>query len=286
MTDDVRGWGEPAPGSMLRRPYPDAVERGRERRGQFATPPGVTFGRFLFALGGIFALVLVGDGFGWDHVSVSLIRRNGLDRWKPIERCPTWEEMCRVRDLFFAPGAWVLQFLPPAADNISHHPYCLHLWAPQQASLPTPTADHGRAVDEQRDGEPMTQDSETMPTTEAPLDSIGLPSSDYYDCCESERLEHETPAEAPSGGDNIRRLRNRSCGVSAKHPANRGLVVLSAWVEPALREHVRMRASEAGIPVSEWIASALRRECASQSMRAIEPEIAARLAASGERKVD
>ena len=31
-------------------------------------------------------------GGGWEHVSVSYRKR-----------CPTWEEMCRVKDMFFEP---------------------------------------------------------------------------------------------------------------------------------------------------------------------------------------
>ena len=48
-------------------------------------------------------------------------------------------------------------------------------------------------------------------------------------------------------------------GISTRrlHPADRGLVLLSAWVEPALREYVRTRAHEAGVPVSEWVGKAL-----------------------------
>ena len=53
----------------------------------------------------------------WEHVSVSL-----------ADRCPTWEEMCYVKDLFWEPCETVLQFHPTALAYINIHPYCLHLW--------------------------------------------------------------------------------------------------------------------------------------------------------------
>jgi hypothetical protein len=46
--------------------------------------------------------------------------------------------MCYVKQLFFGLGEWVLQYHPPAADNISFHPYCLHLWRPQGTTVPVP----------------------------------------------------------------------------------------------------------------------------------------------------
>ena len=56
-------------------------------------------------------------GGGWEHVSVSLKKR-----------CPTWDEMCLVKDLFWAEDECVVQFHPPKAEYVNCHPYCLHLW--------------------------------------------------------------------------------------------------------------------------------------------------------------
>jgi hypothetical protein len=61
--------------------------------------------------------VICSDGAGWEHVSVSL-----------PHRCPTWEEMCKVKDLFWSPGDCVIQFHPPKSEYVNNHPYCLHLW--------------------------------------------------------------------------------------------------------------------------------------------------------------
>ena len=56
-------------------------------------------------------------GEKWEHVSVSL-----------DNRCPTWEEMCIVKDLFWEESETVLQFHPAEEDYVNFHPFCLHLW--------------------------------------------------------------------------------------------------------------------------------------------------------------
>ncbi len=53
----------------------------------------------------------------WEHVSVSL-----------SDRCPTWDEMCHVKNLFWEPCETVLQFHPTALKYVNFHPFCLHLW--------------------------------------------------------------------------------------------------------------------------------------------------------------
>lgn len=63
----------------------------------------------------------------WEHVSVS--RK---------DRCPSWEEMCHVKDLFWEDDDCVVQYHPPRADWISNHQFCLHLWRPAGAELPRP----------------------------------------------------------------------------------------------------------------------------------------------------
>lgn len=72
--------------------------------------------------------VIASDSMGWDHVSVSL-----------ASRCPTWEEMCFVKDLFFDDDEMVIQYHMPACKHINIHPYCLHLWKPNDGRfIPTP----------------------------------------------------------------------------------------------------------------------------------------------------
>ncbi len=64
---------------------------------------------------------------GWDHVSVSTARR-----------CPTWEEMAFVRDLFFEQSEVPVQFGPPRAVYVNVHPYCLHWWRNQIVAYELP----------------------------------------------------------------------------------------------------------------------------------------------------
>ena len=71
--------------------------------------------------------IIAADGLGWDHVSVSI-----------QGRCPSWDEMCVVRELFFHDDETVMQLHPAKADRINDHNYCLHLWRPQNAEIPMP----------------------------------------------------------------------------------------------------------------------------------------------------
>jgi hypothetical protein len=74
-------------------------------------------------------MVVFSDGLGWDHVSVST-----------ANRCPNWDEMCFVKQLFWSPDDVVMQLHPAASEYVNEHPYCLHLWRPQGVTLPTPPA--------------------------------------------------------------------------------------------------------------------------------------------------
>ncbi|MES2367677.1 MAG: hypothetical protein V4563_17505 [Pseudomonadota bacterium] len=71
--------------------------------------------------------IIASDGEGWEHVSVSL-----------PSRCPTWEEMCFVKDMFWDGEDCVIQFHPPKSEYVNHHPYCLHLWRPTTGEIITP----------------------------------------------------------------------------------------------------------------------------------------------------
>jgi len=73
--------------------------------------------------------VVASSDLGWDHVSVS--RKN---------RCPNWPEMEHVKRLFFKDDETAMQLHVPVADHLSFHPNCLHLWRPQNADIPRPSA--------------------------------------------------------------------------------------------------------------------------------------------------
>lgn len=46
--------------------------------------------------------------------------------------------------------------------------------------------------------------------------------------------------------------------MTSKHPANNNRALLTAWVDPVLRDCVRVAAKETGMPFSEWVGEALR----------------------------
>lgn len=71
--------------------------------------------------------IVASSGEGWNHVSVS--RAN---------RCPNWPEMEHVKRLFFHDEETAMQLHVPPKDHINNHPYCLHLWRPQNAEIPRP----------------------------------------------------------------------------------------------------------------------------------------------------
>ncbi len=71
--------------------------------------------------------VVASDGEGWEHVSVSL-----------PHRCPSWQEMCFIKDMFWDDEDTVIQFHPPKSEYVNCHPYCLHLWRQIYADQPLP----------------------------------------------------------------------------------------------------------------------------------------------------
>jgi len=83
-------------------------------------PARTNYGAFTFHRGNACLRVIASAAGGWEHVSVSL-----------RTRCPTWEEMCYVKGIFFGEEETVMQLHPPKSQYVNHHPYCLHLWRPQ-----------------------------------------------------------------------------------------------------------------------------------------------------------
>ena len=72
-------------------------------------------------------------GHEWEHVSVTVARK----RSDPT-RCPTWAEMCFVKDIFWNKEDTVIQFHPPESEYVNAHPFCLHLWKPVFTDIPLP----------------------------------------------------------------------------------------------------------------------------------------------------
>lgn len=101
--------------------------RNRVRRGFMASDDTIGMnGRFIFERAyksgtKTILQVIVSDGAltEWEHVSICIPDR---------KRCPTWEEMCYIKDLFWDAHETVLQFHPKETDYINQHPFVLHLW--------------------------------------------------------------------------------------------------------------------------------------------------------------
>lgn len=71
--------------------------------------------------------VIASNGMGWEHVSVSR-----------EDRCPTWDEMCQIKAMFWDDSDCVIQYHPPASEYVNLHKNCLHLWRPIGIDLPMP----------------------------------------------------------------------------------------------------------------------------------------------------
>ena len=85
-------------------------------------------------------VVIASSADDWDHISVS----------RP-DRCPTWEEMERVKRMFFEDNETAMQLHVPPAEHIpagvegrlhnsgsKRAQYCLHLWRPKNERIPRP----------------------------------------------------------------------------------------------------------------------------------------------------
>lgn len=86
-------------------------------------------GVFDFPMSGGMMRAVVSDKLGWEHVSVAFFKR---------KRCPTWEEMCAIKAMFWDPDDCVVQYHPPESDYVSNHPFCLHLFRSIERDFPVP----------------------------------------------------------------------------------------------------------------------------------------------------
>ena len=64
---------------------------------------------------------------GWEHVSVSFPKR-----------CPTWDEMCVAKDVFWKDDEVCYQLHPARAEYVNIHNYCLHIWRPKDGNIKVP----------------------------------------------------------------------------------------------------------------------------------------------------
>ena len=64
---------------------------------------------------------------GFEHLSVST-----------TVQTPTWEQMCKMKDIFFKEDEVCIQLHPAKENYINNMPYCLHIWRPINKEIPTP----------------------------------------------------------------------------------------------------------------------------------------------------
>ncbi len=64
------------------------------------------------------------------------------ERWEHVSVCPfdpdvtpSWQDMCRLKDIFFEDEDFVLQMHPPKSQYVNIMNNCLHLWKPRDPSL-------------------------------------------------------------------------------------------------------------------------------------------------------
>ena len=108
-----------------------AIESRRIRNGPLASDASLgNNGAFVFRKDGAEINCIVSDGKGWDHVSVSV--------YDPRPRVPTWDEMCWVKDQFFADEETVIQFHPKKSEYLNACPFCLHMWRKQDGEHELP----------------------------------------------------------------------------------------------------------------------------------------------------
>lgn len=96
-----------------------------ERWGLFRIPAGKVELRV------ICDTIILDDVPTWDHVSAHALDTYG-------QRCPTWEEMCHLKKLFWDDEECVVQFHPAKSEYVNCHPYALHLWKYYLAPFPIP----------------------------------------------------------------------------------------------------------------------------------------------------
>jgi hypothetical protein len=121
------------------------LEGDRVRQnGPWSSKTGDTFGVFSHLMDNGVTLVMIATNGDpntletgeWEHVSVHA-RQPKLDG--SIEaRIPTWDEMCKVKQLFWERHETVVQYHPPEENYVNVHDHVLHLWRPINKELPAP----------------------------------------------------------------------------------------------------------------------------------------------------
>ena len=72
----------------------------------------------LVHMSGYTASIIVSDGAGWEHASISPMRNV----------TPSWDDMCKLKDLIWNDDETVIQIHPPKDQYVNNVGNCLHLW--------------------------------------------------------------------------------------------------------------------------------------------------------------
>lgn len=106
--------------------------------------PGDPFGLFIMKRHGEKIKMVASSGFEPEEVDGSDEETLKVGQWEHVSvslehRCPTWEEMCIVKNLFWDEEETVIQIHPPRSQYVNYHPFCLHLWR-YRGIMPAPPA--------------------------------------------------------------------------------------------------------------------------------------------------
>jgi hypothetical protein len=118
----------------MKRFVPLSLQANRVREGDYASDESYGLAGMFKLIGpGGTLLLVVSSGAdprtndGWEHVSVSAEKR-----------CPSWEEMCFVKDLFWDEHEMAVQYHPPKSEYVNFHPRTLHMWRDNGGTLMMP----------------------------------------------------------------------------------------------------------------------------------------------------
>ena len=103
------------------------IEANLKARGAIYRETGEDGGRCIINYKGTPIRMQYSWGLDWEHVSISTEKR-----------CPTWNEMCFVKELFWKDDEWCVQYHPAKEDYVNLNPYCLHIFRPISVELPKP----------------------------------------------------------------------------------------------------------------------------------------------------
>lgn len=92
-------------------------------------------GAFFIKAGSDILQCIASDGSGWEHVSVTIRTKS-----RNIYSTPTWEVMCKIKNIFWDEEDVVIQYHPAKSDYVNNHEHVLHLWRPVNVEFPKPNS--------------------------------------------------------------------------------------------------------------------------------------------------